>query len=163
MSPERRTYRRHDGQLMVVIAIWAAGLIFCLATAGRPALALTIIGPVGPLLYVGGLTASVTVTPSEVLVNNIFVRRRIARSLLVPPVPDDSFLRLPGDRLVDVTALSSAIERRTDGHAVRWLRSAFAEVPALPDDGRRTLRPRLENIAIAVAAVGTWLWDWNLW
>ena len=148
---------------MIVIGIWAVCLAFCLWAYWPEGIgsALAIIGPVGPLLYVWGMTARVTVTASAVIVDNIFVRRRIARSLLVPPVPDGSFLRLPGNRLADITALSSALERSTDGFGVRWMRTALAEIPPLPDDGVRSLRPRVSNIVIVTAALAVWFQEWH--
>jgi hypothetical protein len=163
VSPDRRTYRHRDGQILIVLGLWAIVFPFCLGVywPEEALTALIIFGPLGPFLYLFGLAAAVTVTPQQVIVSNIFLRRRIARSLLVPPVPDGTFLQLANDKLVDVTAFSTAINKQTKGEAIRWLRSTLDEIRPQHDDGHHDLRPRLFHIAIAVAVPVVWLYGYH--
>ncbi|BAL90123.1 hypothetical protein AMIS_49030 [Actinoplanes missouriensis 431] len=159
MVRERRVYRRWETQVLVLFGLWVVAMAVVLALGGadEAMLAVTIVGPVGPILYLFGPSVSVVVTPHEIVVNNTFHRWRIARSLLTPPELDDTFLEPRGHGLVDVAALQTAFDGRTVAAAVRWFRAATAEVAALPDDGRRRLGVRWLNVTVLAVAIGGWV------
>lgn len=147
--------------MLIVLGLWVAVMVFVI-WLGWPddvLRALMILGPIGPLLYVFGASTSVAVTPREVVVSNVFHRWRIARDLIVYPNPDkpnDTFIDVTGHEPVDVSALQTAIERRTVVEALRWFRAAMAEVVPLGGDGRRRLRVRWINVLVVAGSIGGW-------
>ncbi|MEU4561220.1 hypothetical protein AB0F72_22785 [Actinoplanes sp. NPDC023936] len=163
MSRERRVYRRREGQVLILLGLWVVvmAVVLALDRPGETMLAVTIVGPVGPILYLFGPSVSVVVTPYEVVVNNTFHRWRIARSLLGAAELDDTFLDPRGHGPVDVAALQTAFDRRAIAAGVRWFRAAVTEVGALPDDGRRRLRVRWVNVAVLALAIGGWVLSEN--
>src|SRR4051812_47273976 len=89
MSQRRRVFRRRDGQVLALFALWAALVPFLVWASWPDVLAtLSFIGPLGPVLYLFGPAASVVVTADSVVVRNAFTIWRAARSLVVFPNPD---------------------------------------------------------------------------
>ncbi|WP_245674049.1 hypothetical protein [Actinoplanes rectilineatus] len=167
VSHTRRVYRRRDGQVLILLGLWAVVMVgvLWLEWPGETMLAISIIGPVGLILFLFGPAVSVVVTPAEVVVNNTFHRWRIARSIATfpdPESPNDSFIAVQGHPAVDMAALQSFFHRRADRDALRWLAGALEQVGRLPDDGRRRLGVHWVNLAIAAAAIGLWIWSDSL-
>lgn len=154
MSTYRRVYRQRDWQAWAIIGLLLA-LIPVVFWAGGPedsswpftagAFALALAGfAVG--VHLAGPSTSVVVTPEAMVIRNIFTVQRIARSLL--PGPDEI------DTTFDIDAFHTTFDHSPMRAGHRWLAEALRDVGPLPDDGRRTRRPRWVNIILAVAIVG---------
>ncbi len=115
------------------------------------------------LFYLWGPAASIVVTPAHILVNNPYVRYKIARVTVAgPPVPGFWFARLPlhTGAAIRLAALNLNLPRgypdRLARHDHRSLAQMMAQVPAVdePGDPKRNLRPGTIVLA-ALTASGT--------
>ncbi|GAB2585719.1 hypothetical protein Aab01nite_52530 [Paractinoplanes abujensis] len=120
-------------------------------------------------LWLTGPVVSVTVTRQEVVVRNTFHTWRIGRSLISRSDDiDDTELRIAGHPAVDVSAFDKFYSPRITGShkpatpGTGWFGTTLAEVPALPDDGRRRLGPHWSNLLLALIAVAGFVEAWRL-
>ncbi|MET8152743.1 hypothetical protein ACIBSW_37435 [Actinoplanes sp. NPDC049668] len=166
VSQHRRVYRQRDWQGFAGIGLALAPIpvVTWLTWPESTALFSLMFAAAAVAIYLGGTCTSVVVTSDAVVVRNIFRSWRVSRSLLVPVDPHrdvmDTTLAVKGHPSIDISAFHTTFNHTPMREGPWWLVKALQDIGPLPDDGRRTWRLRWLNIALAVAVVATFAWNY---
>ena len=163
--PGRRAgarYRRLEPIHLFLIALWLAGCGAILPQHHWVAAVAAADGLVA--FYLLGPAASITVTPTHVIVDNPYVHHEIPRTAIAGPAADGFwFQRLPlrTGGAVRLVALSLNLPRnypdQLGRHDHRSLPALLARVPPQDSNAETRSAPRLLSIALATLAVAATL------
>jgi hypothetical protein len=166
MIDGRRTLRRLESVDAFMAALWGGGMVFAVVTnwseepwVVRSILAWAVDGLI--LLYLIAPAASITVTPSCVLVNNPYVQHIVPRQLIQGVQADGietARLLIDAGRSVRLVALNSTFGRhgsRPSHREAQIVVRLMAEMPQEETTGEVRRRVRYGNVTFAAIAIGT--------
>jgi hypothetical protein len=166
MIDGRRTLRRLESVDVFMAALWGGGMVFAVVAnwsqepwVVRSIFAWAVDGLI--LLYLIAPAASITVTPSCVLVNNPFVQHIIPRHLIQGVRADGiktARLLIDASRSVRLVALNSSFAKygsHPSHRETQMVVRLMDEVPQEASTGQARRRVRYGNAALAAIAIGT--------
>jgi hypothetical protein len=167
MIDGRRTLRRLEPLHVFMAVLWGGGIVFgaLMNWSEGPWVVLSLLAWAADgviLLYLTAPAASITVTPSSVLVNNPYVQHIVPRHL-IQGVRTDGYwtarLLVDSARSVRLVALNLNLPRGYPSYPshrqAQMVVRLIAEVPQEANTGGLRRRVRYGNVALAAIAICT--------